>query len=97
MYEKKCIHRQTELTQEHLNLKQRIGKGRSLGYLINPAINAKMSYLHETVEYSFPGYFPFTVYNLLCFSQIEVEPTLSEISLLIILISEFEEYREQDN
>ena len=97
MYEKKCIHRQTELTQEHLNLKRRIGKGRSLAYLINPAINAKMSYLHETVESSFPGYFPFTVYNLLCFSQIEVEPTLSEISLLIILISEFEEYREQDN
>lgn len=56
-----------------------------------------MSYLHETVEYSFPGYFPFTVYNLLCFSQIEVQPTLSEISLIIILISEFEEYREQDN
>ena len=37
------------------------------------------------------------LFIIYCFSQIEVEPTLSEISLLIILISEFEEYREQDN
>lgn len=81
MFEKACIHRKTELTQEHLNLKTEDRKGRPLGYLINPAINATMSYLLETVEYSFPGYFLFTVYNLLCFSQIEVQPTLPEVSL----------------